>query len=391
MKKMKINNYILYSIILSYVVVVLYNIAWINSTLIILLILLICICINVFYIKPTETVGSNNEPRNFPHVSVIIPAWNEENIISRTIESVLISTYSNFDIIIVAGGSDNTFKCADYFAKNDSRITVIEQKPLGKSTALNTGLKYAIGEIVILLDADCIVDKNWFKYLVTPIINKEANITIGNFQPFMLSWVSLWYNLNNIYLKIVRNKKNFFGGSKAFEKSVFKDINGLNEKAYSDDYYLSMHLKKKYKIKFIEKSIVQTDIPSTLVQYLQVETRWLRNQLHTAFNSNKGRRKVIFNYFKTIGFTLGLPISIILSVLNIIPYTYIYIWVSCFFFMMLLNISKPIYVYRYTSDKIYLKYIWVALYFPIIDYILGLYALITYKKVTLFFKGPRNF
>ena len=82
---------------------------------------------------------------------------------------------------------------------------------------------------------------------------------------------------------------------------------------------------------------------------------------------------------------------IILFVLNIYPYIFIYIWVSCFLFMMLLNISKPIYVYKYTSNKIYLKYIWIALFFLIIDNILGLYALITYKKVTLFFKGPRTF
>ncbi len=370
---------------------VLYDFIWINIILIIPLILLICICINFFYIKPIETVESNKEPINFPHVSVIIPAWNEENIISRSIESVLISTYSNLDIIVVAGGSDNTFKYADHFSKIDSRITVIEQKPLGKSTALSAGLKYVTGEIVIFLDADCIVDKNWLKYLVTPIINKEANITIGNFQPFRVSWVSSWYVLNNIYLKIVKNRKNFFGGSKAFEKDVFKDINGLNQKAYSDDYYLSTQLDKKYKIEFIKKSIVQTDIPSTLIQYLQVETRWLRNQLHTAFNFNKGRKKLIFNYFNIIAITLGLPIITILFILDVIQYTYLYIWGIYFIFMMLLNLSKPIYVYKATSDKIYLKYIWVALIFLIIDYILGFYTLITYKKVTLFFKGPRNF
>ena len=388
---MKINNYILYFIVLSYIMLVLYDFIWINIILIIPLILLICICINFFYIKPIETVESNKEPINFPHVSVIIPAWNEENIISRSIESVLISTYSNLDIIVVAGGSDNTFKYADHFSKIDSRITVIEQKPLGKSTALSAGLKYVTGEIVIFLDADCIVDKNWLKYLVTPIINKEANITIGNFQPFRVSWVSSWYVLNNIYLKIVKNRKNFFGGSKAFEKDVFKDINGLNQKAYSDDYYLSTQLDKKYKIEFIKKSIVQTDIPSTLIQYLQVETRWLRNQLHTAFNFNKGRKKLIFNYFNIIAITLGLPIITILFILDVIQYTYLYIWGIYFIFMMLLNLSKPIYVYKATSDKIYLKYIWVALIFLIIDYILGLYTLITYKKVTLFFKGPRNF
>jgi len=324
------------------------------------------------------------------HVSVIIPAWNEENIIIQTIESLLVSTYSNFDIIVVAGGSDNTFKYVDHFAKKESRITVIEQKPLGKSSALNDGLKYATGEIVIFLDADCLVDKNWLKYLIAPIINKETNISIGNFQPSTISWVSMWYYLTNIYLKMVIDKKNFFGGSVAFERNVFNDINGLSEKAYSDNYYLSTHLEKKYKITFIEKSIVQTYIPSTLIQYLQVETRWLRNLLHTAFHYNKGKGKVIFYFFNNIAFTLGLPFFLILFLFSRIPYTFFIIWAGWFFFMILLNISKPLFVYKLTSNRIYLKYIWTALFFPIIDYIVGFYALITYKKVTVFFKGPRK-
>ena len=219
---MKINNYILYLIISLYVVLVLYGFMWKNVILIILLILLFCICLNLFYIKPVEMLESNKAPLYFPHVSVIIPAWNEENIIIKTIESVLNSTYSNFDIIVVAGGTDNTFKYADYFAKKNSGITVIEQKPLGKSTALNTGLKYAIGEIIIFLDADCIVDNNWLKYLITPIINKEANITIGNFQPFTVTWVSLWYNLNNIYLKKVQKKRIFLEVLKLLKKMYSK-------------------------------------------------------------------------------------------------------------------------------------------------------------------------
>ena len=83
-------------------------------------------------------------------------------------------------------------------------------------------MKYAIGEIIIFLDADCIVDNNWLKYLITPIINKEANITIGNFQPFTVTWVSLWYNLNNIYLKKVQKKRIFLEVLKLLKKMYSK-------------------------------------------------------------------------------------------------------------------------------------------------------------------------
>ena len=200
---MKINNYILYIIVLLYIAGVLSGFEWESVALITLLILLICICLNYFTIKSFETVEYSKEPKKKINVSVIIPAWNEENIICRTIESLLVSTYPDFNVIVVAGGNDNTFKYADHFTTIDSRITVIEQKPLGKSAALNAGLKYATGKIVVFLDADCIVDQNWLKYLVAPIINKEAEITIGNFQPSLVSWVSQWYYLNNIYLFIV--------------------------------------------------------------------------------------------------------------------------------------------------------------------------------------------
>ena len=127
-----------------------------------------------------------------------------------------------------------------------------------------------------------------------------------------------------------------------------------------------------------------------MIQYLQVETRWVRNQLHTAINFNKGKRKVIVNFINNIAFTIGLPIIIISFILDRIPYTFIYIWIGWFFFIMLLNLSKPLYVYKFTSNKIYLKYIWLAMIFPFIDYILGFYAIITFKKGTLFFKGPRK-
>ena len=387
---MKIDNNILYPIIISYAILILFNFNLVILTVIALLLLVICIGINLLYIKPLKNIEINNEHTTFLPVSIIIPAWNEESIIKKTIESVLMSSYPNFKIIVVAGGSDKTYEHANHFTKVDPRVTVVKQDPLGKSAALNVGLKYVMSEIVVFLDADCIVDINWLKNLVTPIINKEVNITIGNFQPFVISWVSLWYYMNNIFLKLINNKKNFFGGSIAFERTIFNKIKEFDEKIYGDDYFLSTHLEKDYKIKFVEKSLVRTDIPFKFIQYIHVETRWLRILLHTTFNFNKRVIKVFFSFFTNIIFILGLPVLLFFYYYNMIPFLFIKAWAGYFFFIILLNVSKPLYVYKITKNNIWIKYIWIAIFFPIIDYLLGLYAILTYYKKTPFFKGPRK-
>ena len=87
---------------------------------------------------------------------------------------------------------------------------------------------------------------------------------------------------------------------------------------------------------------------------------------------------------------MGLPIFLIMYYYNMISFLFVKAWVSYFFFVILLNISKPLYVYKITNNAIWIKYIWVALFLPLIDYLLGFYAILTYNKISPFFKGPRK-
>ena len=88
-----------------------------------------------------------------PRISVIIPIYNKENCILNTLNSVHNQTYTNFELIIIDGGStDKSLEIIkDY---NDTRLTIYAQTGKGVSSARNEGVSYAKGELIAFLDAD---------------------------------------------------------------------------------------------------------------------------------------------------------------------------------------------------------------------------------------------
>jgi cellulose synthase/poly-beta-1,6-N-acetylglucosamine synthase-like glycosyltransferase len=375
--------------ILMYIVFTIFDIAWKE---LILLTLFIYIFINILHLKPIATVDDIEEITTFPLVSIIIPAWNEESTIRRNITNVLKSTYTNFELIIVAGGEDKTFELTNNITKIDNRINVIKQEPLGKSAALNKGLRNVTGEIVVFLDADSLVDENWLKYLIKPIINREANITVADFKPYIENWVSIWYSLYHSYLRNVMGITSFFGGSTAFEKAVFDNEIMLDDRVIADDYYLGILCGEKYKIKFVKESIVRTDIPSTLTNFSIIRVRWVRILLHTTLLFNNRRKNVIFSSLNATYFTLGIPVCFFLYYILGKEGSFIFlkVWFSYFSLLILLSAIKPLALYRVDGNSKWLKYAWVALVFPVFEYLLYFYAMLTYKNVTPFFKGSRK-
>jgi glycosyltransferase involved in cell wall biosynthesis len=96
---------------------------------------------------------SDNKEINSPLFSVVIPAYNRANIISRAIDSVLAQTYTDFEIIVVDDGSTDNLKniCDGY---NSSKISYCYQDNAGSNPARNTGIKQSRGYYVSFLDSD---------------------------------------------------------------------------------------------------------------------------------------------------------------------------------------------------------------------------------------------
>lgn len=110
-------------------------------------------------------------------VSVIMPAYNSEKYIGRSIESVLAQDHDNFELIVVDDGSkDNTRAIAQEYASRDSRIKVLEQANQGVSAARNYALENASGEYVAFLDSDDLWDTDNLSVMVEAGENTDAGL-----------------------------------------------------------------------------------------------------------------------------------------------------------------------------------------------------------------------
>ena len=111
-------------------------------------------------------------------ISVIIPIYNVELYLERCIQSVLMQTYHNLEIILVDDGS--TDLCGDIcesFAKKDSRITVYHKKNGGVSDARNYGVKRSHGTYITFIDADDYIAPDYVEYLFTLLVQFHADIS----------------------------------------------------------------------------------------------------------------------------------------------------------------------------------------------------------------------
>jgi len=110
-----------------------------------------------------------------PLISVIMPCYNRGNTISKSIESVLAQTFTNWELVIVDDGStDNSQQVIRHF--NDPRIVLYSQKNGGVCAARNAGLRFASGEMIAFLDADDTWDYECLKKLHHALCNSVASI-----------------------------------------------------------------------------------------------------------------------------------------------------------------------------------------------------------------------
>lgn len=102
-----------------------------------------------------------------PKVSVVMPAYNVEQYIAQSIESVLASDYPNIELIIVDDGStDTTFAIAQGYAANDSRVVALTKSNGGQGVARNFGVQRSDGEYILFVDSDDIITKSYISKAV---------------------------------------------------------------------------------------------------------------------------------------------------------------------------------------------------------------------------------
>lgn len=120
-------------------------------------------------------------------ISVIIPAFNcgHENALKRCVESILNSSYTYLQIIIMDDGStDETWEVCQELTKLYPNIECYHQDNMGCSEARANALKYVQGEYLAFVDADDTVDQDYFMYLVNLYESEQADMVSTQFYDF---------------------------------------------------------------------------------------------------------------------------------------------------------------------------------------------------------------
>lgn len=95
-------------------------------------------------------------------ITVVIPVYNTEKYIGRCMDSVLDSTYQNFELIVVDDGStDNSLEVCRQYSRKDDRIKVFAQEKRGVSAARNRGIEESNGEWIVFVDSDDMISDDF--------------------------------------------------------------------------------------------------------------------------------------------------------------------------------------------------------------------------------------
>lgn len=122
-----------------------------------------------------------------PLVSIIVPVYNVEKYLSKCVDSLLLQSYGNIEIILVDDGStDSSGRICDLFAGQDEKIKVIHKKNGGLSDARNAGMPLVVGEFITYVDSDDYVSESYIEKLLLPFENGEVDISICGIRAFSL-------------------------------------------------------------------------------------------------------------------------------------------------------------------------------------------------------------
>lgn len=241
-------------------------------------------------------------------VSVIIPAYNAEEFISESLESVLTQTYKNFEIIVINDGStDFTNRI---LLRYHSRIKTYSIKHSGPASARNVGIRNSSGKYIAFLDADDLWKKN---KLLKQVKYMEKNPDLGFSYTHAICFSA--HNGKKSYSRelkcdlegnIFKNLfwSNFIVNSTVMVKrSCLEKVGLLDESKNiigSEDYDLWLRLSREYKLGLI---------PEILTGYRLHDKNLIGSSYNKAFNVHKRIYKKFYAKFKDTKERIGLTLN----------------------------------------------------------------------------------
>jgi poly-beta-1,6 N-acetyl-D-glucosamine synthase len=253
------------------------------------------------YLQHAERNVASREPEGeLPPVSILIPAYNEAEVIGHAIESLLQLDYPTYEVIVVDDGStDDTLEVARHWEGKASgvEVRVLTKRNGGKASALNAGIARSKYPFVMCMDADSWVDPGSLKAAMPHFRDAAVgavagNVKVANRENLLTRLQALEYIEG---LNMPRRAQGFIaavnivpGPVGVFRREALEEVGGYDTDTFAEDADLTLQLiTSGWKIIYEDQAITWTQAPTRALDLIQQRYRWTRGILQ-ALKKRKG-------------------------------------------------------------------------------------------------------
>jgi len=240
---------------------------------------------------------------------VVVPAYNEDSVIVRTVESLLAQEPPVFEVVCVDDGSkDRTLAVLNEKFGRDSRVRIFGKTNGGKASALNLGFAEARGEVVVALDSDTLFATDTVAHLTAPFSDPRVgavagNAKVGNRVNRLTRWQALEYvtaqNLERRAWDLAGAVPVVPGAVGAWRRQAVLEAGGFHEDTLAEDTDLTLRLiANGFRVVYAERALAYTEAPESVRALLKQRFRWTYGVLQACWK-HKSR------FFRPSGGVLG--------------------------------------------------------------------------------------
>lgn len=220
-------------------------------------------------------------------VSVLIAAYNEELVITRTLQYVLASEYRVDEVLVVDDGStDGTAAMVRDVATLDPRVRLLQQPNSGKWAALNRGFEAAAHPLVVTLDADTLFAPTTVGHLVAGFTRPDVGavagvIKVGNYaRNIVTRWQALEYitqiGVDRSASALLNAVMIVPGACAAWRRQAVLEAGGYSNATLAEDCDLTLLLHQRgWRVEQADEAVAFTEAPETVDALLKQRVRWM--------------------------------------------------------------------------------------------------------------------
>lgn len=244
-----------------------------------------------------------------PTVAIVIPAFNEETVIVRTVKAALATKYPNLTVFVIDDGStDSTFEVLEKDFASLQNIQLVRQENAGKAAALNRAIGQIQAEIIVTIDADTLIDPEAVAQLVPHFHNPEVvavagNAKVGNRANLLTRWQALEYimgqNLDRRAFAWLNCICVVPGAIGAWRLAAILTAGGFCDDTLAEDTDLTLELLERGgTITYADQAYAYTEAPETVASFIKQRFRWVFGTLQAIW---KHRQVLLRKKYHALG------------------------------------------------------------------------------------------